>query len=129
MEFLKNYKNCLLSIRQVKLHPLLAQPDLRDYCQKQQIHIEAWAPLGQGRLLDHSVLKEIAEVHNKSIAQIILRWDLQNGIITIPKSVKESRIKENANIFDFELSVNEMKQIDDLNENIRIGADPDHFTF
>jgi len=116
-------------VNQVELHPLFAQPDLRDYCKKQEIQIEAWAPLGQGRLLDHPVLKEIADAHNKTIAQVILRWDLQNEIVTIPKSVKESRIIENANIFDFELTERDMEKINSLNENKRFGPDPDNFDF
>lgn len=116
-------------VNQVELHPLFAQPELRDYCKKQEIQIEAWAPLGQGRLLDHPVLKEIADAHNKTIAQVILRWDLQNEIVTIPKSVKESRIIENANIFDFELTERDMEKINSLNENIRFGPDPDNFDF
>jgi diketogulonate reductase-like aldo/keto reductase len=116
-------------VNQVELHPFLGQPELRDYCKKEEIQIEAWAPLGQGRLLEHPVLKEIGARHNKSTAQIILRWDLQNEIVTIPKSVKESRIIENAAIFDFVLSESDMEQINALNENRRFGADPDNFNF
>lgn len=116
-------------VNQVELHPLLAQPELRNYCKKQGIQIEAWAPLGQGRLLEHPVLKEIAAKHNKSAAQVILRWDLQNEIVTIPKSVNESRIIENADIFDFALTIEDIEKINALNENKRFGADPDNFTF
>ncbi|MDR6123129.1 diketogulonate reductase-like aldo/keto reductase [Bacillus sp. SLBN-46] len=116
-------------VNQVELHPLLAQPELREFCMKHEIQIEAWAPLGQGRLLDHPVLQEIASAHHKSIAQVILRWDLQNRIVTIPKSIKESRIIENANIFDFTLNDNDMEKINALNENKRFGADPDNFDF
>jgi diketogulonate reductase-like aldo/keto reductase len=116
-------------VNQVELHPLLAQPELRNYCKKQGIQIEAWAPLGQGRLLEHPVIKEIASKYNKSTAQVILRWDLQNEIVTIPKSVKESRIIENADIFDFALSAEDIEKINALNENKRFGADPDNFTF
>ncbi|MFP7298217.1 aldo/keto reductase [Neobacillus niacini] len=116
-------------VNQVELHPLLAQAELRDYCRKQEIQIEAWAPLGQGRLLEHPVLKEIAAKYNKSTAQVILRWDIQNGIVTIPKSVKESRIIENAAIFDFSLTETDIQKINALNEDKRFGGDPDHFTF
>lgn len=116
-------------VNQVELHPLFSQPELRDYCRKQEIQIEAWAPLGQGRLLDHPVLQEIASAHHKSIAQVILRWDLQNEIVTIPKSIRESRIIENADIFNFTLSESDMEKINALNENKRFGADPDNFTF
>jgi diketogulonate reductase-like aldo/keto reductase len=116
-------------VNQVELHPLLAQVELREYCKKQEIQIEAWAPLAQGRLLDNPVLQEIASSHHKSIAQVILRWDLHNEIVTIPKSVKESRIIENANIFNFTLNQEDIEKINALNENKRFGADPDNFTF
>ncbi|WP_339205644.1 aldo/keto reductase [Paenibacillus sp. FSL K6-3182] len=116
-------------INQVELHPQLTQKELIDYCKKQGIQIEAWSPLMQGQLLDHPVLKEIAEKHNKSIAQVILRWDLQHGIVTIPKSTKEHRIIENSNLFDFELSESELSRIDALNQNLRVGPDPDNFDF
>jgi len=116
-------------VNQVELHPQLTQKDLMEYGKKQDIQIEAWSPLMQGQLLEHPVLKEIADKHNKSIAQVILRWDLQHGIVTIPKSTKEHRIIENSNVFDFELSENELAQIDALNQNLRVGPDPDNFDF
>lgn len=116
-------------VNQVELHPLLSQQELREYCRTQGIQIEAWAPLAQGRLLDNEVLAEIAQSHGKSIAQVILRWDLQSGIVTIPKSIKEQRIIENGDVFDFELSPEEMGRIDGLNANQRFGADPDNFNF
>jgi len=116
-------------VNQVELHPLFAQLELHEYCKKQEIQIEAWAPLGQGRLLDNPVLQDIASSHHKSIAQVILRWDIQNEIVTIPKSVRESRIIENANIFDFTLSESDMEKINALNENKRFGGDPDNFNF
>ncbi|WP_350019862.1 aldo/keto reductase [Priestia flexa] len=116
-------------VNQVELHPLLTQVELRDFCKKNDIQIEAWSPLAQGELLDNAVLKEIADKHGKSTAQVILRWDLQSEIVTIPKSVKEHRIVENASIFDFELSQEDMAKIDALNKNHRVGPDPDNFDF
>ncbi|WP_409509088.1 aldo/keto reductase [Bacillus spizizenii] len=116
-------------INQVEFHPRLTQKELMAYCKKQGIQMEAWSPLMQGQLLDHPVLADIALTYNKSAAQIILRWDLQHGIITIPKSTKEHRIKENANVFDFELAQDDMNRIDALNENLRVGPDPDNFDF
>ena len=83
----------------------------------------------QGQLLDNPTLQEIAKKYNKSTAQIILRWDLQNEVVTIPKSIKEHRIIENANIFDFELSADDMKAIQALNEDRRVGPNPDNFNF
>ncbi|MGD6780325.1 aldo/keto reductase [Sutcliffiella horikoshii] len=116
-------------VNQVEYHPKLSQVELLNFCKENGIQMEAWSPLMQGQLLDNDVLKEIADAHNKSVAQIILRWDLQNGVVTIPKSVKEHRIKENADIFDFELSADEMQKIHALNEDKRVGPDPDNFDF
>lgn len=116
-------------VNQVELHPLLTQVELREYCKKQGIQIEAWSPLAQGQLLDNAVLKEIADKHGKSTAQVILRWDLQNEIVTIPKSIKEHRIIENADVFDFELSAEDMDKINGLNQNHRVGPDPDTLLF
>ncbi|MGE6256642.1 aldo/keto reductase [Heyndrickxia sporothermodurans] len=116
-------------INQVEYHPLLSQKELLAYCKDKGIQLEAWSPLAQGQLLDHPVLQEIASKYNKSIAQVILRWDLQNGVVTIPKSIKEHRIIENATIFDFELSSDDMERIDSLNQNHRVGPDPDNFDF
>ncbi|OAB34232.1 aldo/keto reductase [Paenibacillus glacialis] len=116
-------------VNQVEYHPLLSQKELLSFCKEQGIQLEAWSPLMQGQLLDHSVLKEIADKYQKSTAQVILRWDLQNGVVTIPKSTKEHRIIENANVFDFELSKEDMERIDSLNENQRVGPDPDNFDF
>jgi methylglyoxal/glyoxal reductase len=116
-------------VNQVEYHPRLTQKELQAFCQDNGIQLEAWSPLMQGQLLDNEVLQEIADKHNKSVAQIILRWDLQNGVVTIPKSTKEHRIVENANVFDFELTKEEMEIIDDLNQNDRVGPDPDNFDF
>lgn len=116
-------------VNQVEYHPKLTQEDLRAFCQQNNIQLEAWSPLMQGQLLDNVKLKEIAETHGKSVAQIILRWDLQNDVVTIPKSINEHRIVENASIFDFELSAEEMEKISSLNENKRVGPDPDNFDF
>lgn len=114
-------------VNQVEYHPRLTQVELLEYCKKNQIQLEAWSPLMQGQLLDDPTLKGIAEKYNKSVAQVILRWDIQNGVVMIPKSIKEQRIIENANIFDFELSEEDMNQINAMNQNHRIGPNPDEF--
>lgn len=116
-------------INQVEYHPKLTQKELQAFCKENGIQFEAWSPLMQGQLLDNETLQEIAAKYNKSVAQIILRWDLQNEVVTIPKSTKEHRIIENANIFDFELTEEDMDRIDGLNENLRVGPDPDNFDF
>ncbi|MDG5788970.1 aldo/keto reductase [Evansella sp. AB-P1] len=114
-------------VNQVEYHPRLTQVELNEFCKKNKIQLEAWSPLMRGELLDHPTLVEIGKKHGKSTAQVILRWDLQNGVVTIPKSIKRHRIEENANIFDFELSESDMNKINSLNENKRVGQDPDLF--
>ncbi|MGW8424211.1 aldo/keto reductase [Peribacillus simplex] len=116
-------------VNQVECHPRLTQKEVQAFCKEQGIQLEAWSPLMQGELLDNEVLQAIAAKHGKSVAQVILRWDIQNGIVTIPKSTKEHRIVENSSIFDFELTEEEMNQIDGLNQNHRVGPDPDNFDF
>lgn len=115
-------------VNQVELHPLLSQKELLGYARENQIVLEAWSPLMQGNL-DQPVLAQIAEKYGKTTAQVILRWDIQNGVIVIPKSVKEHRIRENAGIFDFELSKEDMAAIDGLNQNKRFGSNPDEVLF
>ncbi|MCM3791948.1 aldo/keto reductase [Priestia megaterium] len=116
-------------VNQIELHPLLTQTEVREYCKQQGIQVEAWSPLAQGELLDNEVLTQIAEKHGKSTAQVILRWDLQNEVVTIPKSTKEHRIIQNADVFDFELNAEEVEKINALNQNHRVGPDPDNFDF
>ncbi|ULO08602.1 aldo/keto reductase [Paenibacillus sp. 19GGS1-52] len=115
-------------VNQVEFHPLLTQRELLKYASEQGIQIEAWSPLMQGHL-DLPLLKELAERYGRTPAQIVLRWDLQQGVITIPKSVHTERIKENAGFFDFTLSDEDVKAISDLNEDHRFGPDPDNFNF
>ncbi|UNK18979.1 aldo/keto reductase [Paenibacillus sp. N3/727] len=116
------------TVNQVELHPLNNQKELLQYARENNIVLEAWSPLMQGHL-DQPAIAKIAEKYGKTPAQVVLRWDLQNGIIVIPKSVKEHRIRENADIFDFELSAEDMSAIDGLNENKRFGPNPDEFLF
>ncbi|WP_195695244.1 aldo/keto reductase [Priestia megaterium] len=116
-------------VNQIEFHPLLTQTEVREYCKQQGIQVEAWSPLAQGELLDNEVLTQIAEKHGKSTAQVILRWDLQNEVVTIPKSTKEHRIIQNADVFDFELNAEEVEKINALNQNHRVGPDPDNFDF
>jgi diketogulonate reductase-like aldo/keto reductase len=117
------------AVNQVEYHPRLAQKELLRFCKETGIQMEAWSPLMQGRYHDHPVLTELAAKHGKSPAQIVLRWDIQNGVVTIPKSTNEQRIRENAAIFDFELSDEDMAKIDTMNVDERIGPDPDNFNF
>lgn len=116
-------------VNQVEYHPRLTQVELRNYCNQHHIQFEAWSPLMRGKLLEDETIHQIAKTHNKSEAQVILRWNLEHGVVTIPKSVHENRIKANADIFDFTLSSDEIAAIDALNRNERTGLDPDTFDF
>ncbi len=112
-------------VNQVEYHPRLSQEKLLAFCKEQGIQLEAWRPLLKGEIFEEPTLVELADKYNKSVAQIILRWDLQNGVVTIPKSVTQHRIEENIELFDFELSNEDMTRISALNQDKRNGADPD----
>ena len=116
-------------VNQMEFHPYLVQQDLLDFCADKGIQYEAWSPLMQGHIFGLDPLKELAEKYGKTIAQIVLRWDLQKGVVTIPKSVKKERILGNAALFDFELSAADVAILDQLNRNQRFGPDPDTFDF
>ncbi|ANY66893.1 glyoxal reductase [Paenibacillus sp. BIHB 4019] len=115
-------------VNQVEFHPLLTQPELQSFCREQGIQLEAWSPLMQGNL-DVPLLQELAGKYGKSPAQVVIRWDLQKGVITIPKSVRKERIIENGDVFDFELTEAEVAAIDGLNEGRRYGSNPMNFNF
>lgn len=116
-------------VNQVELSPRLTQYDLRTFCADNEIAVTSWSPLARGRLLDEPSLIRTGTKYGKTPAQIIIRWHLQHDLIVIPKSVTPERIAENAHVFDFELSFEDMKNIDSLNLNERTGADPDNFNF
>lgn len=116
-------------VNQFEFHPLLSQPSLLEYCKKNNIRTEAWSPILKGRVNEIPLLIDIAEKYGKTPVQVTLRWDLQKGVITIPKSSRKERIISNADIFDFSLTEAEIQRIDALDENRRIGADPDNFNF
>ncbi|MCL6274316.1 aldo/keto reductase [Muricauda sp. 2012CJ35-5] len=116
-------------VNQMEFHPYLVQQDLVDYCQQHKIQYEAWSPMMQGNIFDLDILKELASKYQKTVAQIVLRWDLQKGVVTIPKSSKKERIIANANLFDFELNHKDMARLDALDRGQRFGPDPDNFDF
>ncbi|KAB7668422.1 aldo/keto reductase [Bacillus sp. B1-b2] len=112
-------------LNQVECHPYLAQTELKEFCADHDIFIEAWSPLDQGgEVLQDEVVTNIAEAKGKTPAQVVLRWHLQNNTIVIPKSVTPSRIEENFQVFDFELSADEMREINGINKNRRKGPHP-----
>lgn len=117
------------AINQVEYHPYLQQPELKSYCESKHIHYQAWSPLMQGKIFGIDILKEIASRYKKTVAQVVVRWNLQNEVVVMPKSVNNDRIISNANVFDFELSKADMELINGLDKNERIGPDPDNFDF
>jgi methylglyoxal/glyoxal reductase len=115
------------AVNQIEFHPLLVQPELLKFCQEHKIQVEAWAPLMEGKIVNESSVQKTAEKYGKTPAQIVLRWDLQHEVVTIPKSIHANRIAENVQIFDFELSQTDMRELDALDQGMRIGPDPDNF--
>ena len=115
-------------VDQIEYHPGFTQKECVEFCQKNNILVEAWSPLGRGNVLDNPLLKSIAASHGKSVAQVVIRWVMQTGVLPLAKSVTPSRIKENFDVFDFELSQQEMLEIASLKAD-RIGADPDTCDF
>lgn len=116
-------------VDQVEFHPKLTQESLHTFLKSENIQMESWSPLMRGGILEIPLLQELSSMYNRSITQIVLRWNIQKGIVVIPKSITPSRIKENFEIFDFTLRHEDILKIDALNENIRTGADPDNFDF
>ena len=118
-------------VNQVEIHPLFSQKPLIDYCRSQGIQVEAYSPLAQNndRLRNNRILKSLAQKYGKSMQQIILRWDIENGVIPIPRSSHAERIAHNMDIFDFRLTKEEIAQIDGININSRLRYDPDNCDF
>ena len=116
-------------VNQMEFHPRLIQQPLVDFCTSNKIQYEAWSPLMQGKIFSVRELQLLAAKYRKNVAQLVLRWSLQKGVITIPKSVHTERILSNAQIFDFEILPEDMLAIDRLDTHERVGADPDNFNF
>ncbi|MDI9564545.1 MAG: aldo/keto reductase [Bacteroidota bacterium] len=116
-------------VNQVEFHPYLQQPALQNFCRSQGIQLEAWSPIMRGKVNDIPVLQALAAKYGKTPVQVTLRWELQKQIVTIPKSVHPERILSNIDVFDFELSEEDMLSIDSLDRHHRFGADPDNFNF
>ncbi|MCR5580451.1 MAG: aldo/keto reductase [Pseudobutyrivibrio sp.] len=113
------------AVNQIEINPGFLQKDTVDYCKDHGILVEAWSPLGRGKSLTHPVLESLADKYHKTVAQIILRWEVQHDIVPLPKSVNPSRITENANIFDFTLSAEDMHKIDEIEPYGNSGHSPD----
>ena len=116
-------------VNQMECHPYLVQQPLIDFCHSHNIVYEAWRPIMHGKVNELPLFIELSKKYKKMPVHIVLRWNLQKGIVTIPKSVHKDRIESNANIFDFELSDEDIHRIDALDRNERFGAHPDTFNF
>jgi diketogulonate reductase-like aldo/keto reductase len=126
LERLMNKATIIPAVNQIELHPHLSQIELRDFCKQHGIAVESYSPLGGtgGDLLEEPVLRQIGDTYGKTPAQVVIRWHIQNGLIVIPKSVTPERIRQNIDVFDFELSPDDMLTINGLNMNSRVGSDP-----
>lgn len=124
LEVLKSQTSIKPVINQVEFHPYFTQQELRTYLDTESIYMESWSPLMNAEILTDETINAIAEEIGKSPAQVVIRWNIEHGVVTIPKSITPHRIEENINIFDFSLSTNQMERIDALNENKRIGPNP-----
>jgi 2,5-diketo-D-gluconate reductase A len=113
-------------VDQIELHPYFQQRDKRDFLAQHSIHLQSYSPLGHGDVLEDRTIAQIATVHGKSPAQVTIRWHLEQGLIAIPRSIHAERLKENFDVFDFELSEEEMRQIAGLDkgEAGRTGSNP-----
>jgi diketogulonate reductase-like aldo/keto reductase len=124
LEEMKSYANEMPAVNQVELHIFLQQPELIEYCQKENIVVEAYSPLAHANTMDHPEIIKLAKKHKKSYAQIMLRFLVQKGLVVIPKSINPERIKSNLDIFDFELSNKEIVELTKLDRNLRTCWNP-----
>lgn len=129
LEDLMSYAEIIPMVNQVEFHPYLQQQQLYRFCIRHNIQFESWAPLMRGHVNEIPVIQKMAIKYKKTPVQIVLRWDLQKGIVTIPKSARKERINSNSEIFDFILSEEDMIAINALDKNNRIGPDPENFVF
>lgn len=116
-------------INQIEFHPHLTQEEVRAYCKDKGIQVEAWSPLMNGSLLEEALIQELASKYGKTPAQIVLRYDVQHDVVTIPKTMTPARMTENLAVFDFALTEQEMTQLDAMNDGLRCGPDPEKFNF
>lgn len=130
LEALAETSTTVPAVNQIELHPFFYRKELVNYCNERGIIVESYSPIALGKRLDDARLKQIADAHEKTPAQVVLRWHLQHGFVPIPRSLDAAHIKENAAVFDFELSKAEIADMDAWNEDFHvIGADPDEPDF
>ncbi len=129
LEELKKTAKIMPMVNQIEIHPCKTQKETIEYCNENNIQVVAWGPIMRGKIFSLPLMLELSEKYNKSIAQITLRWHIQNGVIPIPKSSNEERIKANIDIFDFDISSEDIKKIDELNVNEDISGVPANTTY
>lgn len=124
LEELAESSDLVPTVNQVEFHPFLFQRDLLEYCERHGIRLEAYSPLARGERLNHPTIMAMARKYSKTPAQIMIRWGLQHVLVVIPKSTREERIRENSQVFDFNISAEDMLVLDGLNQNLRTNWDP-----
>ncbi|HYU54822.1 MAG TPA: aldo/keto reductase [Candidatus Dormibacteraeota bacterium] len=124
LEELIEESHVIPSVNQVEFHPFLYQKELLKYCQRKGIQVEAYSPLARGERLKHPRITSLATKYSKTPAQLMIRWGIQHGLVVIPKSTREERIRENSQVFDFDISDDDMRSLDSLNEDLRLNWDP-----
>ena len=111
-------------INQIELHPHLLDEELIAFCNQNNIKIEAWSPFMRGQIFNDPLLQQLASKYHKTVAQLILRWNLQRGFLAVPKTITPHRLKENLKLYDFEINTEDIRALNALNDGTRIGADP-----
>ena len=131
LEELKKSAKIMPMVNQVEIHPFTIKNNIVNYCNDNNIKVIAWSPISRGRVLENELMIELAQKYNKSIVQIVLRWHMQRGIIPIPKSSNKDRIKDNIDVFDFEICSEDMKRINELDEgyNASVTTPPSNTTY
>lgn len=131
LEELKKTAEIMPMVNQIELHPQNSKAKMLEYCKKNNIQLVAWSPIMRGKIFSNELIISLSEKYKKTIAQIVLRWHVQRGVIPIPKSSNEGRIKENLDIFDFELSKKDMDAINSLNEgyDVSVSGVPENTTY
>jgi len=128
LEELIEASHVIPSVNQVELHPFLYQKELLKYCQDRGIQVEAYSPLARGERLQDPRIASLATKYSKSPAQLMIRWGIEHGLVVIPKSTRGERIRENSQVFDFDISDDDMRSLDSLNEDLRLNWDPTNVT-
>lgn len=129
LEALKKTARIMPMVNEIEVHPCFSQKELVEYCNNYKIQVIGWSPIMKGQLLEVPLMMDLAEKYNKTIAQIALRWHIQKGIIPIPKSSHYGRMTDNIDVFNFQLSEEDIRRIDKLDRNERVSDTPSNTTY